>query len=58
MKPVHVLALIAGTFALAGLTLAPFHATAALFYVIPIVLIVCWIMWTVGKGNSASRNPR
>ena len=51
MKPVHGLVLITGALMLAGLALAPFHELAVSGYVVPIVLIVCLVLWAVSRSS-------
>jgi hypothetical protein len=50
MKTVHVFVLLTAALMLAGLALAPFHAMTALFYVVPLILVVCLIVWVLGKA--------
>jgi len=58
MKPIHLFVLMMGALILAGLALAPFHAMAALFYVVPFILMVCLIVLAVGKAGTTSHSTR
>ena len=38
--------------------LAPFHSMTALFYIIPVILVVCLIVWAVAKDGNTSPSRR